>query len=208
MMVRQRTREEWRPVVGWEGFYEFSSFGRVRSLDRIDNRGRLWRGQIKRPRLHGRYLVVDLSRDGVKHTFSVHVLICRAFHGEPPADKPWALHWDGNSLNNHPDNLYWGSPQDNADDAKRHGTVVRGERKSQIVLTCVPRGDHHYSRTKPHLVARGEHHSYAKLTDDQVAFYKTFAGLFTNAVWGSLLGVHRRTISDIRQGKTWSHITL
>ena len=59
---------------------------------------------------------------GASHaTRSVHSLVCEAFYGPPPEGKPWALHRNGDHLDNRPENLYWGSPKDNAQDAKRHG---------------------------------------------------------------------------------------
>lgn len=46
-------------------------------------------------------------------TYKVARLICEAFHGTPPNDKPVCMHIDENSANNRPDNLSWGSQQEN-----------------------------------------------------------------------------------------------
>ena len=51
----------------------------------------------------------------------IHRLVCETFHGPAPADKPHACHRDDNKLNNHADNLYWGSFSDNIQDQIRNG---------------------------------------------------------------------------------------
>ena len=50
----------------------------------------------------------------------VHVMVCEAFHGPAPEDKPFALHRDDDPDNNVPSNLRWGTKQDNADDRRRN----------------------------------------------------------------------------------------
>lgn len=95
--------------------YEASSFGRVRSKPFI---GTLHTGA---PRWYGgkptlgywaererRYKIVYRG-----HSYKVHRLICEAFHGPAPADKPNCLHADENSRNNRPDNLSWGTQKEN-----------------------------------------------------------------------------------------------
>lgn len=47
------------------------------------------------------------------HTYKVARLICEAFHGSAPADKPVCMHLDENSRNNRPDNLAWGTQKEN-----------------------------------------------------------------------------------------------
>lgn len=123
--------EEWRPVVGWEGLYEVSSQGRVRSLPRsqkVPNGGAWIRpGKIRKPdfknnRDHGRLWLVHKTR---KEHVWVHRLVARAFVGEPPEDKPMVLHWDDNPHNNTVGNLRYGDAQDNKDDAVRNGKAKR-----------------------------------------------------------------------------------
>ena len=46
-------------------------------------------------------------------TFKVHRLVCEAFHGPAPADKPVCMHMDEDSRNNRPSNLRWGSQKEN-----------------------------------------------------------------------------------------------
>ncbi|QRP48975.1 NUMOD4 motif-containing HNH endonuclease [Amycolatopsis sp. FDAARGOS 1241] len=119
--------ETWKPVPGYEGQYEVSDIGRVRSLDRVDPRGQRRKGQVSRPGIDSRgYRVVALSKNGVKTRFSVHRLVALAFHGSAPEGKPNACHKDGDSLNNCAENLYWGSQFENMQDRLRHGTYSNG----------------------------------------------------------------------------------
>lgn len=108
--------EQWKPVAGYEGYYEVSSEGRVRSLARGRNRRT---GQILRPSLDRKgYHVINLCRDGRQKQHKVHRLVALAFHG--PSDL-LALHGDGNPDNNTVGNIRWGTPLENNDDRRRHG---------------------------------------------------------------------------------------
>ena len=124
--------EEWRPVVGFEGLYEVSSRGRVRSLDRRVNTSsgtRLSRGQVLKGKRKNGYQEVSLGRNGSRNFRLVHRLVCEAFHGPAPEGKPWVLHRDGDKSNNTPGNLYWGDPKQNAQDMITHGNH-RNSRKT------------------------------------------------------------------------------
>lgn len=117
--------EEWRTVPGYEGSYEVSSLGRVRSLARtIMVEGR-WTRRIK-PRIrkapigsHG-YRAVVLNAGGTTRTFTIHGLVARVFIGEP-APGQVVCHNDGDKANNAVANLRWGTPSDNGLDTVRHG---------------------------------------------------------------------------------------
>lgn len=108
---------EWRPVLDYEGLYEVSSDGRVRSLPRPRTRGR-----ILVPRVNGNgYLQLKLCASGVPLTRKVHQLVCEAFRG-PRQEGQVVRHLDGNRLNNCASNLAWGTPSENMQDSVRHGT--------------------------------------------------------------------------------------
>jgi hypothetical protein len=107
--------EEWRPVVGYEGRYEVSSLGRVKST--LLREPRILRPGIDR---YG-YQLLALHKDGKQTTRKVHVLVARAFHGSRPAGLD-VMHLDGDSLNNAVANLAYGSRSQNLLDAVRHGT--------------------------------------------------------------------------------------
>lgn len=71
--------EIWKPVVGYEGLYEVSDQGRVRSLDRVASDGRRLRGALKRLRNVDGAQKVTLSRDGLKRVFDTRRLVADAF---------------------------------------------------------------------------------------------------------------------------------
>jgi hypothetical protein len=116
--------EIWRPVVGYEGLYEVSNLGRVRSAFRCGTRGCI----LKQKRVgNGNYLTVGLSKHHHQTFIPVHRLVCEAWHGPPPFENARVLHWDDNKDNNIPNNLRWGTSMENADDAKRNNRSPRGE---------------------------------------------------------------------------------
>lgn len=114
--------EEWRPIPGYEGFYQVSNLGRVRSLSRVTCYGRKMRGRILRQAVHpSGHLSVNLCADRSHRKGKVHQLVLFAFVGPPPPNCE-ALHGDGNPANNRIDNLTWGTRSENLLDAVRHGT--------------------------------------------------------------------------------------
>lgn len=136
--------EIWAPVVGYEGLYEVSSLGRVRSLDRVEkthtaksSHVRKGRMKVLRENRYG-YIRVSLYRHGQSKTFSVHRLVAMAFLGDPPPEKPLVLHGNGDRSDNIVSNLRWGNQSENILDAVRQGT------HSESRKTQCPRG-HDYS---------------------------------------------------------------
>ena len=113
---------EWRAVVGYESLYEVSDDGRVGGLTRIrpsDNATLKGRLLIPAASPSG-YLRVILCRDGQRANRTVHSLVLEAFD-RPRPDGLWGLHRDDNPANNHINNLYWGTPPQNAQDRVRNG---------------------------------------------------------------------------------------
>lgn len=101
--------ELWKEVEGYEGIYEVSSLGRIRSLDRqkAEGRGNYKRkGRVLQPSTADRYAVVTLCRGGRSKYHLLHRLVAKAFIPNPDA-KPYVNHIDGNVLNNKVDNLEW-----------------------------------------------------------------------------------------------------
>lgn len=121
--------EEWRPVVGFEGFYEVSSLGRVRSSDARNNR--TYPGRIRLLRIDKcGYLSVGLSVGGVHSTWRIHQLVAPAFLGPYPPDCE-VNHKDGNKCNPLPDNLEYVSHRQNV----RHGYMnglTKGKKLTEV----------------------------------------------------------------------------
>ena len=114
--------EEWRPVVGFEGSYEVSNLGRVRSLDRLDARGNQIRGRVLRlAAQRSGHLHLGLWADGKERRTFVHRLVLAAFVGPRPVGAE-ALHGNGRPDDNRVENLRWGTPSENQLDSVAHGT--------------------------------------------------------------------------------------
>jgi hypothetical protein len=133
------SEEQWRPVVGFEGLYEVSDHGRVRSLDRtVPHRGR------SPTRRQGRVLCLSsdvagypqaqLSNGGVCRKIYIHRLVIEAFVGPRPPGLE-VRHLDGNKRNNTPANLAYGTHAENVADQFVHGTAVFGEKSPSAKLT-------------------------------------------------------------------------
>lgn len=142
--------ERWRDVVGYEGRYQVSDRGSVRSLDReVSNGGLLGpkksftrAGNPLHPGINqDGYLRVTLSRDGATRRVFVHVMVLQAFVGFAPEGAE-ACHNDGNPANNTLNNLRWDTHSNNIRDIKYHGSGyklrpddVRGIRRLAGVRT-------------------------------------------------------------------------
>ncbi len=123
--------EEWRPIKGYEGKYEVSNYGRVKSVSNIHHSqvGKImkpWEGNKK-------YLYITLIKDRKKKTYAIHRLVLEAFVGERPEGKQCA-HWDGNPHNNNVSNLRWATAKENCADRDRHGRTAKGEKQGSAVL--------------------------------------------------------------------------
>lgn len=114
---------EWRDVIGYEGLYQVSSYGDIRSLPRKASDGRTVKGRVLRPDT-GKYghERVNLYSGGLSKRALVHRIVCEAFHGPQPDGKPYVLHWDDDPTNNKSENLRWGNQSDNQRDSIRNGT--------------------------------------------------------------------------------------
>ncbi len=117
--------EEWRPLPGFEGLYEASDQGRIRSLSRhlllADAFRMRWRrveGTVLRPgRRRSGHLVVNLAGRGQHY---VHRLVALAFHGPPPFEGAEVRHLNGDPSDNRAGNLSYGSRSRNTQDRKWH----------------------------------------------------------------------------------------
>lgn len=110
--------ETWRPVVGFEGRYEVSDLGRVKTLS--NRQGKV---AILKPHVLPRsgHCQVQLTNDGRKVMRYVHVLVAAAFIGpKPPGHQ--TRHRDGIPGHNELTNLHYGTQSDNARDSVLHGT--------------------------------------------------------------------------------------
>lgn len=134
--------ELWRPVVGYEGLYEVSDLGRVRSMDRWlpcrDGQNQWHRGKVLKQFNNGNgYQGVSLSNlcEGIKpKRLYVHSLVLESFIGPRP-HRYQAAHGDGDRSNNRLLNLRWATVSDNLADKLGHGTHQLGEQNPVAILS-------------------------------------------------------------------------
>ena len=168
--------EVWKPVVGYEGLYEVSDQGRVRSLHQRRWCGSHWYEVPTRllnpsTAVSG-YPVVRLTKDGSGRTVTVHTIVLTAFAGQRSNGEE-CRHLNGNPTDCRLYNLQWGTPLENTHDRIRHGTMPRG--------TC--------------------HHA-AKLTEDQVRKIRTEED--TNKAIAAKYGITSSAVSNIKNRKSWA----
>lgn len=131
--------EQWKPVVGFEGLYEVSSHGRVRSLDKPvsgpNGRLSIRKGQIvKGCYSHGKYLQVNLYKDRKNNTQKIHRLVAIAFLSNPE-NYEQVNHKDFDRENNNLDNLEWCSARQNKDYSINAGRQLKGTDVHSVKLT-------------------------------------------------------------------------
>jgi len=120
--------ENWKPVPGFEGHYEVSDLGQVRSVDyyiihRIANRTRKGTLLKPRPAQHG-YLRVALFNRAKRREYSIHYLVALAFHPSKfGCDE--VNHINGIKFDNRAENLEWSSRKDNMEHAVKSGLIKR-----------------------------------------------------------------------------------
>lgn len=125
------SEERWLPIPGYEGHYEVSDLGRVRSL---------WFGRTKliKPYLSTTgYYTVFLSNDDGSKRYKLHRLVLLAFVGPPFLGDYHACHNDNNKTNNSLSNLRWDTRKGNFADKKKHGTEndYKGFKHPQVKMT-------------------------------------------------------------------------
>jgi hypothetical protein len=121
--------EEWKDIVGYEGLYQVSNTGRVKSLKKCEL---LMKHQIS----NCGYCRVSLRKPKSSIKYSIHRLVAEAFLPNPN-NLPQVNHIDGNKLNNLVDNLEWNTRSENQKHAYRNRLQIslKGEKHNMNKLT-------------------------------------------------------------------------
>lgn len=172
--------EEWRDIPGWEGIYQVSSLGRIKSLPRKRVVYVECPEQIIKPRIGSRgYPQATLKNASKRQTVDIHSAVAKAFLG-PRKDGMQVAHQDGDRANAQLSNLRYATPAENCADKQRHGTQPKGE---------------------------GVWHR-ARLTHSAVLEIKTLLRQGdSRAQVARRFGVAYTTIANIASGQTWKHVT-
>ena len=156
--------EEWRPVVGYEGLYEVSNTGQVRSLDRYIKNGhssyRLHKGKVI-SLLKGEYgyIQVNLYYNGKNYKKYVHRLVAQAFIPNPD-NLPQINHKDEDKTNNRVDNLEWCTAKYN---------INYGTRKDKVRETAIKNG--YWTGLRSGLSKKEYNHIYYQENTDKLKEY-------------------------------------
>lgn len=120
----------WKEIPGFEGLYEASTDGQIRSVDRISPHGHHLRGKVLKQRNHTQgYLSVSLSKDGVVHEVLVHRAIAIIFIPNPESHG-FVNHKDEDKRNNAVENLEWCT--------KQYNNTYNGKMEKQLPYTQKP----------------------------------------------------------------------
>ncbi|KKM26954.1 hypothetical protein LCGC14_1579590 [marine sediment metagenome] len=170
-------KEIWKPVVGFEGLYEISNMGRVKSNHKYGRPAK--NGILRLQENHKGYLRAHLSGYGKGYTIVVHRLVLEAFVSPQPSAIHEGNHKNGIKSDNRKDNLEWVTPKEN----NRH---------------AVENGFWH-----PH---KGEAHGMAKLKASDIPIIRACEGKETTGQVAKRYGVTSTAIYTIWKRINWKHI--
>jgi hypothetical protein len=175
-----------KPIPGYEELYLISSHGRVFSIkkyktSRLGNKKGCHRLKERKLDLSNvGYYRVLLSNESGKRKFTVHRLVCMAFHGIPNnIDSLTVNHKDGIKTNNHYKNLEWSTQSEN-----------------QI----------HAIKTGLQISAHGKNHYLSKLEDKDIIEIRNLRGVLSQPQIAKKFGIIQQHVSDIQLRKRWKHI--
>jgi hypothetical protein len=178
--------EIWRPVKGYEGLYEVSNLGRVKSVSRVIRGGRYNCDRLFKERIlkqaackgNGFYHRVQLNKDSNGRMFAVHRLVAEAFIPNPE-NKPEVNHVDANRFNNTVENLEWVTQEENIEHARINGLLSK---------------------------SKGEDRWCAKLKETDVFEIRELhrSGKMNQKEIAKVFNVDHSNINSIIKGKTWS----
>ena len=172
--------ETWKDIPEWEGLYQISDLGRVKTLSRLVRYQDTFRSQkekILKPRLTQGYAYVILCNDTKRVQVKVHRLVAETFIPNPK-NLPVVMHIDDVRDNNVVSNLQWGTVADNNKDRDTKGN------------TYTP---------------KSEDAPFAVLTLEQAKeVYKlAHEGQQSQKDIGNLFGITQTAVSKIKHGVSW-----
>jgi len=141
VLFMDNTEEIWLPIKDFDGYYDISSYGRVRSVDRIVTNSRCGTQKVLGKILnlsmdrYG-YCKVVLSKNGIVYYFTAHRLVAQTFLPNPE-NKKTVNHKNGVKTDNWVGNLEWATESENTQHAHAHGLVKKRLRGNNNFATKV-----------------------------------------------------------------------
>lgn len=181
--------EVWKDIYGWEGFFQVSNLGRVKSLERyntVKRKGCIFKSIVKggilissKDKVGYQIISLESASKGIKKTYKIHRLVADAFI-ENEQNNPFVNHINGIKTDNRVENLEWCTPKENSIHSHKNGLVN---------------------------TSKGENHYNSKLTEETVfqIKYGKFEGMSHPQI-ARLFGVKRLQVLKIRNGINWKHI--
>lgn len=179
-MIQDLENEIWKPVKDFEGIYEVSNMGRVKSLPRKGSGGRDY-PKIMAGGLSNGYHSLTLCNKGKMKISQVHRLVAFAFIPNPE-NKKEVNHINCVKTDNRLENLEWVTPSENILHGLRNGIMN---------------------------TAKGSQKKNAKFTEEEVRLIKIRLKKGEIGYrMAKELGVSKEIIASIRTGRTWKHVTI
>ena len=183
-------QEEWRDIKGFEGYYQISNLGRVRSLDReiyhpynktiSHYKGSIMRFSIRRKG----YLGICLTKGNKQKSFLIHRLVAQAFIPNP-MNYDQINHIDENKANNRVDNLEWCDCKYNVN----YGSCIKNMKKTRINNT--------YNQKKIMCVETGVTYFNSKHAERETGYNARSIRAVCEGKYKSLHGLHWMFIENI-----------
>jgi hypothetical protein len=172
--------EIWKDIEGYEGLYQVSNQGNVRSLDRYVKRGNhdlFKHGVLLKQGTHKQgYKLVYLSKDNLSKTVKVHRLVAMAFIDRIEG-KNTVNHINAIKDDNRPENLEWTTQRENILHATELGLMNKGSKSGK-----------------------------SKLFEEDIPIIRTLCSTMKRKDVAELFGVSRETIASILRRRTWIHV--
>ena len=127
-------KEIWKDIKDYEGLYQISSLGNIRSLNRIikdKNKTYLLHGKILKLGIRNKYKVINLHKNNIRKSFQVHRLVAEAFIPNPD-NLAIVNHIDEDPINNNVENLEWCSQKHNVNHSKHKMYHTKNAKLSNI----------------------------------------------------------------------------
>lgn len=173
--------EQWKDITDFEGLYQVSNLGNIKSIARVSTIGRRLKERMLSLKVNkdNGYVYVSLFRQGKTYNKRVHILVAQEWV-KNPNKLPIVHHKDADKENNKVNNLQWATQKTNVNESIKAGNMK----------------------------VTGSEHPQAKLTEESVYEIKELLATtkLTQKSIAERYGVEKSAISKIKRNITWTHV--